>query len=247
MKKVTNLKLHEEFKLYENMWESLDNFDSFDFDGYDAGTTTYDIAIDGSDKKAEGTYPGPEALRNILKFINNLTQEEKDNLGLGWWWDSDEPGDCNGDTIVYIVAPSEAAEWKGRSGSNLPEAEAEIRKALGISLDEPNILMEAKKALTESAIYSFDLDAYNSRLDKMYDDKDNLAVGSPEDGNVYQFKGTYDQVVKKLNYIVSKNYDIILLFIDNDTTGEKVLGIDDQVLLYNKLVPADTLFLKNIF
>ena len=139
------MKLHEEFKVYEKMWESIDNFDSFDFDVYKAGTTTYNIFIDGSDKKAEGTYPGPEALRKILKFINDLTQEEKDNLGLGWYWDSEEPGDCSGDTIVYIVAPSEADEWEGRSGSNLPEAEMEIRKALGISLDAPNILMEITK------------------------------------------------------------------------------------------------------
>jgi hypothetical protein len=149
------MKLHEEFKLYENMWEeapteettnlveAADNFDSFDFDGYMAGTTTYDITIDGSDKKTEGTCAGPEALRKILEFINGLTQEEKDNIGLGWWWDAVEPGDCGGDTIVYVVAPSEDdGTWGGRSGSNLPEAEVPIRKALGISLDEPNILME---------------------------------------------------------------------------------------------------------
>ena len=149
------MKLYEEFKLFEEMWEeasteettklveAADNFDSFDFGGYEAGTTTYDITIDGSSKKAGGTYPGPEALRNILRFINGLTQEEKDSLGLSWQWDSEEPGDCCGDTIVYIVAPSEDIDhWGGRSGSNLPEAEVPIRKALGISLKEPNILME---------------------------------------------------------------------------------------------------------
>jgi hypothetical protein len=80
----------------------------------------------------------------------------------------------------------------------------------------------------------------------MYTDKNNLSSYNVEDGYPYQFKGTYNDVVKKLNSIVKKGYDILMLFVENDTTGEEVLGVDDRFLLYNKLVPANTDFLANV-
>lgn len=119
--------------------------------------------------------------------------------------------------------------------------------------DEEGVIEEscshkAKNKLTENkdTIYSFDLDAYNDNTDKMYTDKNNLSSYDVEDGYPYQFKGTYDAVVKKLNSIVKRNYDILMLFVTNESTGEDVLGIDDCFLLYNKMVPANTPFLSKI-
>lgn len=136
------MKLFEEFRLYETMWDESTELTAQDFEGYKAGTTTFDISVEGSNKKVEGTYPGMVALDKILEFINGLTQEEKNAVGLGWWWDSEVSGDACGDTIVYVAAPSEIEEFGGRCGSNLEAAERPIRDALGISRNEPNILIE---------------------------------------------------------------------------------------------------------
>jgi hypothetical protein len=114
--------------------------------------------------------------------------------------------------------------------------------------DEEGIIEEScgRNKFTEDkdTIYSFDLDAYNADKDKMYDDRSNLSDYSVEDGYPYQFKGTYDAVVKKLNSVVKRNYDILMLFVANESTGEEVLSIDDRFLLLNKLVPTDTPFLS---
>lgn len=96
------------------------------------------------------------------------------------------------------------------------------------------------------ATYFFDLDAYNSDKDKMYTDKDNLSNYDVEGGYPYQFRGTYNKVVKKLNSIVAKGYDILMLFVENEATGEEVLGVDDRFILYNNLVPANTPFLADL-
>lgn len=96
------------------------------------------------------------------------------------------------------------------------------------------------------ATYFFDLDAYNSDKDKMYTDKDNLSNYDVEGGYPYQFRGTYKKVVKKLNSIVAKGYDILMLFVENDATGEEVLGVDNRFILYNNLVPANTPFLADL-
>jgi hypothetical protein len=113
---------------------------------------------------------------------------------------------------------------------------------------EESCQQKTKSALNENkdTIYSFDLDAYNTSKDKMYTDKNNLSSYDVEEGYPYQFKGTYNEVVKKLNSIVKKGYDILMLFVENDATGEEVLSVDDRFLLTNKLVPANTHFLANV-
>lgn len=140
------MKLFEEYKLYESMWDEPEaELKAADFikNGYKAGTTSFDIYVEDSDKTAAGTYPGMEALDKILEFFNSLSQEEKDAVGLGWYWDVEVPGDAMGDTIVFVAAPSEVEDFTSRSGSNLEAAEMPIRDALGISHAEPNNLKES--------------------------------------------------------------------------------------------------------
>ena len=148
------------------------------------------------------------------------------------------------DAIKARLTPEEIEIEKNFTLANKQYTGLEIGDPL-----EESSQQKVKNALNENkdVIYSFDLDAYNSNKDKMYTDKNNLSSYDVEEGYPYQFKGTYDEVVNKLNSIVEKGYDILMLFVENDATGEEVLGVDDRFLLYNKLVPANTLFLVNVF
>jgi hypothetical protein len=189
------MRLFEEYKLYETMWdESTTELTAQDFEGYEAGTTTFDICVEGSNKKAGGTYPGMVALDKILDFINGLNQKEKSAVGLGWWWDSRVPGDACGDTIVYVAAPSEIEEFGGRCGSNLEAAEMPIRDALGISRTEPNILMETKKRPIKKASLKEDLPATGYRVVLADYDTDDFEINvefgmqDPDENEVVDFE-----------------------------------------------------------
>jgi hypothetical protein len=88
-----------------------------------------------------------DALAEILKFINGLTQEEKDEVSMSWRCNSDNPYAHNdvmdayeGELIVSIFAPEELEDMdltpeeklQERTGANYYEAEDKIRAALGL-------------------------------------------------------------------------------------------------------------------
>lgn len=81
-----------------------------------------------------------DALKEILDFINNLTPEEKQNVGLAWNLDWKEIGDGGGDVVVSVYGPSERDEWPEEDRVDTNEwtlaeweyAERQIRRALGL-------------------------------------------------------------------------------------------------------------------
>lgn len=206
------MKLFEEFKFYENMWEST--------------TST--------------------SIRKVIYVLSTFAGKEYVYDDFYRAVDDAENKFCTEANSVYPYY----LEADGSYSEMVPDwAPGCLCWTDEEGIIEEKLSVKPQSTLTENknVMYSFDLDAYNSSKDKMYTDKNNLSSYNVEDGYPYQFKGTYNEVVKKLNNVVAKNYDILTLFIQNDDTGEDVLGIDDRFLLYNKLVPTDTLFLKNIY
>ena len=113
--------------------EDTSNETSYEEEEYDnTYLSSYQLFVEGTDKKLENfNVPDQKALKEILAFINGLSQEEKDNVSLGWD-ELDEDGDY-GDLLVSVYGPSEGEEiYAERIISNWPYAEDQIRAALGI-------------------------------------------------------------------------------------------------------------------
>lgn len=86
-----------------------------------------------------------DALEEILKFINGLTQEQKDAISMTWSCGSDDPhahydvmNAYEGNLVVNIFAPEELEgltpeeKLQERTLANYDEAEGKIRAALGL-------------------------------------------------------------------------------------------------------------------
>jgi hypothetical protein len=109
------MKLCEEFKLFESMWESFD-------EPVSCGTTSYFVSIDGEylnidsnkqiDKKG---ITKRQAFKEITNFVTTLSDEEISCLQLNWCYDMDNPGDCEGDAILTIDGPTYFIEDVGMS------------------------------------------------------------------------------------------------------------------------------------
>lgn len=263
------MKLYEEFKLYENMWESTDSSNAYEdlrvklIDEFSAKGFTQEVAILENCTLSASPYAdlviALKDTKDVLWVHPELTKPENFDkacvavrVELAYpildikITDSKNTAEVKKalDTIKARLTPEEVevANNFNLAGKHYTGLE------VGTPLEESR-LQKTEDVLSENkdTIYSFDLDAYNSSKDKMYTDKNNLSSYDVEGGYPYQFKGTYNEVVQKLNSIVTKGYDILMLFIENDATGEEVLGVDDRFLLYNNLVPANTPFLANVF
>ena len=101
------------------------------FDGLTEKGHSYSISIDNSDRSLQGVREtDDDALDEILNFINQLTQEEKDNLAL-YWRDEEED-----EVVVSVYAPSESSGLiqgaDNRIISNWDYAAEQIKKALNM-------------------------------------------------------------------------------------------------------------------
>lgn len=102
-------------------------------DSDDSAKSSYYIAVEDSNKSQENyDIPEPQALKEIVGFINKLSQEEKDKVRLNWDW-LDDDGELS-DLIVSVYGPSENTEE--RTISNWGNAENMIRRALGLGPKE---------------------------------------------------------------------------------------------------------------
>ena len=123
------MKLFEEFKLFENMWDDeakeltetsvgvsaksakiselrakiaqlQQELDTLVQDDIE-DFSSFELDVDGTSKKLKRIgLPHAQALDEIVDFITKLTSEEKDNLTLYWSNDMYEAGDLKGDVIV---------------------------------------------------------------------------------------------------------------------------------------------------
>jgi hypothetical protein len=82
-------------------------------------TTSYWAEVDNSTKAAEAKgVTKSQAFKDIMTFINSLTQEEIDNLSMQWIYDKEKPGDEDGDVILQLDSLSEFCENEGCSADN---------------------------------------------------------------------------------------------------------------------------------
>jgi hypothetical protein len=102
------MKLHEEFKEYETMWDTLAesredrikrlekkrNQLAFKQSILETQTSTIFAEVEGTNKSMEYKgVPHQKALRKLLGFINTLTADEKLNLYFHWGMDDVLPND----------------------------------------------------------------------------------------------------------------------------------------------------------
>jgi hypothetical protein len=97
------MKLHEEFKLFENMWESNDA----------PKTSSLEVIL--------GTYKGNkivdlkgvshiEAYKELVKTLKTLSDKDMYDLFIGWAADDKTPGDGMADAIVIVDAATTLIE-----------------------------------------------------------------------------------------------------------------------------------------
>ncbi len=102
------MKLHEEFKEYETMWDSItesredrikrlekkQNKLAFKQGILETQTSSVLAEIPGTSKRIElNKVLHVKALKHLIRFINSLTAEEKLNLYFHWGMDDVMPGD----------------------------------------------------------------------------------------------------------------------------------------------------------
>jgi hypothetical protein len=103
------MKLHEEFKLFEDMWE-----DDYELESKDMPKTS-------SLRVAVGTYNGTkivdkkgvphiEAYKTLVKTLKTLPERDAYDLFIGWEADDKTPGDRKADTIVIVDAATTLIE-----------------------------------------------------------------------------------------------------------------------------------------
>jgi hypothetical protein len=105
------MKLHEEFKLFEDMWELEDYIEV-------PKTSSLEIALDTYkgkkivDKKG---VPHIEAYKELVKTLKTLT--DKDMYDLAIFWDADKmPGDRGADVILTVDAATTLIDEMGEAG-----------------------------------------------------------------------------------------------------------------------------------
>ena len=127
--------LSEDFKEWSDMWDTntqaTKSRNLKESANDDAILSSYHVWVKGSNKEIKNqNVPDEQALKEILAFINELTRDEKFNVGCGWSW-LDDDGDED-DVVVSIYDPEEGEAYEDRTMGNWPYAEKEIRKALGL-------------------------------------------------------------------------------------------------------------------
>ena len=148
------MKLYEEFKEYENLWEDTSvrkpsvvesredrikrlqnkrNKLAFKQAVLESQTSSVIAEVEGTSKRiAHNGLLHKKALRKLIDFINTLTDEEKLNLYFHWGMDY-EVGDCEGDPILNKDS-GDMTVYDNTSTSPVPEdAYDKVAVALGIN------------------------------------------------------------------------------------------------------------------
>lgn len=124
------MKLHEEFKLYENMWDNETKTLTETSVGTPIATvnqtnkqkqlnTSYKLFVDNSSKTLNGVDVDRSlAFKNILAFVKALSNDERNNLYINWVYDLEVPGDLAGDPILHVESPSTHKANTGRTGED---------------------------------------------------------------------------------------------------------------------------------
>lgn len=103
------MKLFEEFKLYETMWDNTDDYENTS--DLSADTTSFEISVENSSKtlKCSGlSYR--VALSKIIAFINKLSNAEKEKVVLYWHYDQEGNDIINLYPLSHFVDLGEPAE-----------------------------------------------------------------------------------------------------------------------------------------
>lgn len=126
----------DDFRDYETLWESKGKLKS----RLHEDLSSYSVGVDGSNKTLTKTkVDDTQALDEIIKFINGLTREEKENVWCSWFWVDNDGNDQ--DIVVSVYCKSELEEdpeykecgvYGDRTLGNWDYAERELQKALGI-------------------------------------------------------------------------------------------------------------------
>jgi hypothetical protein len=107
-KEFTNMKLQEEFKLFERMWDGE----------IVPKTSTLEIhtgAHKGNKIVDKQGVPHIEAYKELVKTLKGLPAEDMYELDIWWMLDKNAPGDKAGDAVLYVDAATTAIEEIGVS------------------------------------------------------------------------------------------------------------------------------------
>ena len=109
------MRLHEEFKLFEEMWED-------DFKPAERGTSSIEVGLDGyqGDRLLNKVgIPHKEAYEELLKVLKSVADKDLTELFIYWVADSLKPGDKDGDVIVSVDGLQELID----GGEDIEDAE----------------------------------------------------------------------------------------------------------------------------
>jgi hypothetical protein len=102
------MKLHEEFKLYETMWDEPNSLNTVE------DTVTLICNAEKSGKKI--TFPGvsfDKAITELSKFMDSVTAEERaDYTEINMLYDANTPGDAKGEMLVMFDSINTSPELK---------------------------------------------------------------------------------------------------------------------------------------
>lgn len=154
------MKLYEEFKLYETMWDEPNAEVEENTDNESIAPTRYYLFLDGKEVYASEVTPLNKALFEITTYIKKLTSAQKNLFSLSWEFDESEYDDYydidvhdDDDNIIGSVA-----EWEEFTGdvvvSVLSEAEC---KEYGYAFPEDRFVINVAYA-GEAIRKAFDTD-----------------------------------------------------------------------------------------
>ncbi len=109
------MKLHEEFKLFEEMWED-------DFNSNECGTSSIEVGLDGYQGEKllnKAGIPHKEAYEELLKVLKSVADKDLTELFIYWVADRLRPGDKDGDVIVNVDGLQELID----GGADIEDAE----------------------------------------------------------------------------------------------------------------------------
>jgi hypothetical protein len=109
------MRLHEEFKLFEEMWED-------DFNSNECGTSSIEVGLDGYQGERlldKAGIPHREAYEELLKVLKSVADKDLTELFIYWVADNLEPGDKDGDVIVNVDGFQELID----DGADIEDAE----------------------------------------------------------------------------------------------------------------------------
>ena len=148
------MKLYEEFKLYETLWDEPYAEVEEDTDDDSMAPTLYWLYLNGKKVYESESIPLKQALSEITAYIKKLTPEQKKSFHLSWEFDEsgyyntpiyDNEGnivgsrndweEVQGDTVVGVFSEAECKEYgypfpEDRLVINVDYAGDAIRKAL---------------------------------------------------------------------------------------------------------------------